>query len=339
MVLPPGWSKSASVNPPAVHQFAELSGPTTILPSTSTPLKFFEQILGADFFEVFAVATNINATVVSPPRPDQATGQYATVVSPPRPDQAAGQYATVVSPPRPDQAAGQYATVVSPPRPDQAAGQYATSNATWKPTSAEEMRAFVAINMAMGINHQSPEYKDAWSVDPIVRNGFISSVMSRTRYEKLSQYMHCSMAANEVAGDKLAKVRPIITICEQSFARCFVPSENISVDEAMIRFDWRLSWKQYMPKKPVKWGIKLWCLCDANTGYCIAFNVYTGSNEDRAVNLDIGYRVAMHLTRNYLHRYNHVYADNFFTSVHLADALLQADTYLGVYMLATCIES
>ena len=42
LVLPPGWSKSSTVNPPAVHEFVELSGPTTILPSTSTPLKFFE---------------------------------------------------------------------------------------------------------------------------------------------------------------------------------------------------------------------------------------------------------------------------------------------------------
>ena len=88
-----------------------------------------------------------------------------------------------------------------------------TTCATWKSTSAEEMHAFMAINMAMGID-QSPEYKDAWSGDPIVRNLFIRSVMSRTRYEKLSQYMHCSVAANEVAGDKLAKVRPIITLCE-----------------------------------------------------------------------------------------------------------------------------
>ena len=198
LILPPGWSKSASVNPPAVHQFAELSGPTTILPSTSTPLKFFEQIFGADFFEVFAVATNINATVVSPPRPDQA------------------------------------------------AGQYATSDATWKPTSAEEMRAFVAISMAMGIN-QSPEYKDAWSVDPIVQNGFISSVMPRTRYEKLSQYMHCYVAANEVAGDKLAKVRPIITLCGQSFARCFVPSQRVVgllKDGGCVKSYWKYkNWK------------------------------------------------------------------------------------------------
>ena len=135
LVLPPGWSKSSTVTPPAVHEFLESSGPTSILPSTSTPLKLFEQIFGADFFEVFAISTNINATVVSPPRSDQGTGPYVT------------------------------------------------SDATWKPTSAEEMRAFVAINMSMGID-QSPEYKDAWSGDPIVRNMF-SSVMPRNRYETL----------------------------------------------------------------------------------------------------------------------------------------------------------
>ena len=28
--------------------------------------------------------------------------------------------------------------------------------------------------------------------------------------------------------------------------------------------DGRLAWKQYMPKKPVKWGIKLGCLWDTH---------------------------------------------------------------------------
>ena len=149
MVLPPGWSKSASVNPPAVHQFAEISGPNSILPSTSTPFKFFEHIFVADFFEVLAVATNINPTGVSPPCPGQVPAEYAT------------------------------------------------SDATWKPTSAEEMRAFVAINMAMAINQSA--------VDPIVRNGFISNVMSRTRYEKLSQkclaanWRRCVLSSHSVS--------------------------------------------------------------------------------------------------------------------------------------------
>ena len=29
--------------------------------------------------------------------------------------------------------------------------------------------------------------------------------------------------------------------------------------------DGRLAWKQYMLKKPVKWSIKLWCMCDTHT--------------------------------------------------------------------------
>ena len=247
---------------------------------SSEPMEYFTQIFGEDFFDEFAHATNINATVQSPSWPDTAGGRYAT------------------------------------------------SDGNWRPTSAEEMRGFVAINFAMGIN-DSPEYKDPRSTDTTTHNIFISSVMPRNRYEKLCQYMHSSLAVNEIQGDKLAKVRPIISVCEESFARCFMPSQNLSVDEAMIRFDGRLGWKQYMPKKPVKWGLKLWLLCDAGTGYCVAFSVYTGKDEhDEQLNLDLGYKVVMRLMRNYLLRYHHVYADNFFTSVHLAEDLLQADTYM-----------
>ena len=151
--------------------------------------------------------------------------------------------------------------------------------------------------------------------------------MPRQRYEKLVQYFHCSLPAEEDATDKLTKVRPLITVCERNFHDALVPSRDLSVDEAMIRFDGRLAWKQYMPKKPVKWGIKLWCLCDANTGYCLAFSVYTGA-EEQTFNLDLGYRVVMRLMRRYLLSYHHLYADNYFTSVHLAVDLRQADTYL-----------
>ena len=35
----------------------------------------------------------------------------------------------------------------------------------------------------------------------------------------------------------------------------------------MIRFKDRLSWIQYMTKKPMKWGIKVWVAADSVTGY------------------------------------------------------------------------
>ena len=49
----------------------------------------------------------------------------------------------------------------------------------------------------------------------------------------------------------------------------------------------------YIPKKPVRWGIRIWCLCDSLTGYCLAFNVYTGI--EGCVPDDLGYRVVMDL--------------------------------------------
>ena len=68
----------------------------------------------------------------------------------------------------------------------------------------------------------------------------------------------------------------------------------------------------------------LWCLCESDAGYCVAFNVYCGSNRDnQQTNLDLGYRVVMGLMANYLNKHHHVFADNFFTSVYLAEALLQ----------------
>ena len=152
--------------------------------------------------------------------------------------------------------------------------------------------------------------------------------MPRQRYEKLCQFLHCSIPDQENRDDKLAKVRPLISLCERQFPARFQPSKDVSIDEAMIRFDGRLSRKQYMPKKPVKWGLKLWCLCDSATGYCVGFSVYTGASTEETYGLDLGYRVVLSLMRNYLHCNRCVFADNFFTSVHLARDLLQADTYL-----------
>ena len=49
----------------------------------------------------------------------------------------------------------------------------------------------------------------------------------------------------------------------------------MSVDEAMIPFKGQSSLKQYMPKKPVRRGIKVWALSNDSNGYIANFQVYT----------------------------------------------------------------
>lgn len=193
---------------------------------------------------------------------------------------------------------------------------------SWFETTEDELKAFIGINILMGI-HRLPCLSDYWSSDPALRVAYVADRMSRNRFEKICQYFQCSSGGDRA--DKLSKVSPFIQVLQENFPKLLVPWPALSVDEAMIKFNGRLQWKQYMPKKTVKWGIKIWCLCDSMTGYCLAFNIYIGKN-----NVDgrgLAHRVVMNLMRDYLGKFHHVYADNFFSSIPLVTDLLANNTY------------
>ena len=54
----------------------------------------------------------------------------------------------------------------------------------------------------------------------------------------------------------------------------------------MIKFKGRLLFKQYMPKKPTKWGIKCFSLNESDTGYTCAWQIYTGSQSQTETTAD-----------------------------------------------------
>ena len=47
----------------------------------------------------------------------------------------------------------------------------------------------------------------------------------------------------------------------------------------MVGFKGCSSLKQYLPMKSTKRGFKIWCVCDAATGYMCNFEVYTGAGQ------------------------------------------------------------
>ena len=48
----------------------------------------------------------------------------------------------------------------------------------------------------------------------------------------------------------------------------------------MVPYKGRSSLKQYMPKKPIKRGFKVWVRAEADIGYLSEFEVYTGKKDD-----------------------------------------------------------
>jgi hypothetical protein len=102
------------------------------------------------------------------------------------------------------------------------------------------------------------------------------------------------------------------------------------VDEAMIKFQGRSSLKQYMPKKPIKRGIKTWVLGDSTNGYFSRFEIYTGKKRDR-VEHNLGASVVKDLTKDFQQKWHRVYFDNFFTS----KALICDLEAVGIYGVGT----
>ncbi|XP_040264689.1 piggyBac transposable element-derived protein 4-like [Bufo bufo] len=151
-------------------------------------------------------------------------------------------------------------------------------------TNADELRAFFGICLVMGY-HVLQSIRDYWSTQPDLQVQFIANTMSCARFEAIRSSLHFAnnedmLPRTHPQCDRAFKVRPLI----EHFNRCFQaarnPSKQQSIDEHMIKYKGQNIIKQYIRNKPVKWGFKLWCRCDAISGYLYQFDIYTGRKTD-----------------------------------------------------------
>ena len=112
---------------------------------------------------------------------------------------------------------------------------------------------------------------------------------------------------------------------QKKFLELYQPHCENAIDEAMIPFQGRSSLKQYMPAKPVKRGIKVWCRADSHNGYMCETQVYTGKSD--GVEGGLGKRVILDLSKRLEGKKYHLYFDNFFSSVSLLTTLLEKGLY------------
>ncbi|CAH1998897.1 unnamed protein product [Acanthoscelides obtectus] len=142
----------------------------------------------------------------------------------------------------------------------------ARSGKLFTPTNTMEMKKFVAINILMGIK-RLPSYRDFWSTQIELRDKYISSLIPRTRFDWLLGNVHLNdnvmqPKRGEPLYDKLYKVRPILQILSENYAKYYKPTKNVSL-------------RQHMPNKPIKRGYKLWVRA-SESGYVNHFQIYTG---------------------------------------------------------------
>jgi hypothetical protein len=200
----------------------------------------------------------------------------------------------------------------------------------WKPITAAEVKLFLHISIMMGI-HVLPERSMYWSTDDRLSVPGVASCMTKNRFEKISQYFHLNDSSKQhprghKEHDPLYKVRPFLDMVKANIASVFSPGQNISIDEAMIAFNGRLAFKQYIKGKPNPWGIKVWCVADSATGYLLDFDIYVGKVQEPMPH-GSGHHVVTKLGRPFFGKNHHFFNDNYFSSLQLANDLLLSKTY------------
>lgn len=135
-------------------------------------------------------------------------------------------------------------------------------------------------------------------------------------------------ANNETApeGDRLHKVQSLLSYLVTKFKDAKTPSNILAVDETMVPFRGRLKVRQYIPGKSHKYGVKLFKVCFPDGSCTYNISIYSGKMDTQSKGL--GETVVLNLCEDYLDHGWTIVTNNFYTSVSLAERLLERKTHL-----------
>ena len=171
-----------------------------------------------------------------------------------------------------------------------------------------------------------PEIKIFWSKNTMYSNARIKKVMRRDRFLTILKYLHFSNNETAIIDDRLGKIRNIVKIIVDSFKNAVKPEKNIVIDESMVPWRGRLLFRQYIPGKRHKYGVKLYKLC-LTGGYTYNVEIYTGKNVNSTTK-GHAHDIVMRLMNELLFEGRTLYTDSYYTSVPLAEELLDKSTNL-----------
>ena len=192
----------------------------------------------------------------------------------------------------------------------------------WKDTDEKELYIFIALSILMPHTYKGNQ-NEYWSTDPLIETPVFGKTMSRDRYLLLLRTLH--FADNDLGGsqeDSLWKIRPVMSHLLQRYKKYFHPFRKLVIDESLLLYKGRLRFKQYIPSKRHRFGVKLFVLCDCETGYILDIIVYIGKGTiSQPDPLGFSGSIVKKLLEDYLGKGHTLYTDNYYTSPMLSQWL------------------
>ena len=192
-------------------------------------------------------------------------------------------------------------------------------------TDATEVRGLIGVLLFLGVTKSSKESTASiWSTDGTGKPICIAA-MSQKRFLFL---LYCLRFDNSTTRDqrrgidKLAPIRSVydifVTACEDNYT----PGIGCTVDESLLGFRGRCAFKQYIPNKPSKYGIKVYVLADSESFYSVSSKIYVGAGTHTPRSeLPVPTQAVLDLITIISGTNRNITTDNYYTSIPLANEL------------------
>ena len=191
---------------------------------------------------------------------------------------------------------------------------YAEADGAWKGATGEEILKLICCLMYMGIC-RLPHMSDYWSVQPLLNGSWARAfIPTYRRFVSLLAFLKVTDSSTEAVDDKLRKVRFLHDHILSTCMNMWQPGEHVSLDERMVKSKARFSFKQYIKNKPVKFGFKVFALCDSVSKFLVNFRVYTGRTNAALPEHGLAHKTVIDLMEAYSGQGYKLYTDNFYTS-------------------------
>lgn len=197
----------------------------------------------------------------------------------------------------------------------------------------DELRAFMGLLLLFGVLKKNfVKIEEIWNPESLHYLNWASIAMSRARFQKIYSFLtfdEFEKRDDRKKTDKFYLMNDIFSRFRDKIRTAFEPGVNLCIDETLYKFRGRCQFKQYIPSKPAKYGIKLWSIVDVTTSYLLDTFVYLGKSIGSQKNSkEVGKNVVLHLVKPYFESGRTVTVDNFFTSIQLGKDLWEKGLFL-----------
>ena len=193
--------------------------------------------------------------------------------------------------------------------------------------TVSELYSFFALTLLMP-HVKKPVLHDYWSVDYAYETPIFRDYISRHRYGQILRFLHFADNNNPNEQDRLWKIRNVFQDFVHKFTKFYNPLQKLVIDESLVLFKGKVKFTQYIPSKRHRFGIKLFVLCDCETGIVLDIIVYTAS--DVVIPKDpvhgVSGAVVKKLLDKHLDKGHILYTDNWYTSPNLSAYLYHRKT-------------